>query len=90
MSGDSKNLRLAPYNFEPDFTEEKIKELRIYKMSECSNGGRDLQLGAGISVTGVRELLLPELLIGSGMTKLLDFPFFFIYAVKNLTGWYDF
>ena len=28
MSGDSENLELAPYNFEPEFAEKEIKELR--------------------------------------------------------------
>ena len=43
MSGDSENLGPAPYNFEQEFTEKEIEELRS-KMSECSNVGRDLQL----------------------------------------------
>ena len=43
MSRESENLGLAPYNFEPEFREKEIEELRS-KMSECSNGGRDLQL----------------------------------------------
>ena len=42
MSKESENLGLAPYNFEPEFREKEIEELRS-KMSECSNGGRDLQ-----------------------------------------------
>ena len=40
MSGDSENMALAPYYFDPEFTENEIKELSS-KMSECSNGGRD-------------------------------------------------
>ena len=65
LSGDIENLGLSPYNFEPEFTEKEIEEVR-----RCPNAVTEEEicsLRTGVFVTSVT--VEQCVCCGSGKTK---------------------